>query len=379
MIRSALIAVCCAAAALSQAPRDPFAGLPPDPSANIKSLKVRSPEVHPDRTVTFRLLAPGAHSVELMQGTRENWLGPPRPMSPDANGVWSIEVGPLPPNIYYYAFALNGVRYIEQGSISTVEVRDATASFDDARDVPHGVVRIHWYRSNSLGKLQRLYVYTPPLYRDDAAGRYPVLYLLHGMGLNESAWTSEGHANFILDNLIAEEKAVPMVVVMPFGQPLSHVSGISEENTRAYEQDLVEDVIPFVQAHYRVSSDRLDRAIAGMSMGGLQALKIGLDRLDLFAWVGGFSSAVHQTDPKKEFAAVLRNGKDTNERLRLLWIGCGSSDHLFTATEKLGKVLAEHGIRHAHHVSEGGHTWQVWRRNLYYDFAPLLFQPRPRP
>ena len=129
MIRPALAWICWITAALGQAPRDPFAGLPPDPSRGIQTLQLRSPEVHADRTVTFRLLAPGAQSVELMQGTRENWLGPPRAMSVATNGVWSITIGPLSPNIYYYAFAVNGLRYIEQGSISTVEIRNANPSF----------------------------------------------------------------------------------------------------------------------------------------------------------------------------------------------------------------------------------------------------------
>jgi enterochelin esterase-like enzyme len=346
--------------------------------------RVVSPEVAPDHKVTFRLLAPRATEVllsgEFMRGNQR--------LQKDALGVWSATVGPLEPEIYHYNFTIDGVRTIDPGNAevktgstpgtiaSILEVPGPAPVFYDAQPVPHGEVRTHWYQSKSLGRLRRFTVYTPPGY-DKGRSRLPVLYLLHGANADETAWQRLGRADLILDNLIASGKVKPMLVVMPFGYGVPPGSpGGNGQNTASFGKDLLEDLIPTVETEYRALRDRDHRALVGLSMGGGQALSIGLGHHERFAYVGGFSSGLGRAeDFPKTYAALVEDPKVANRDFRLIWIGCGKEDGAFANSQKLSTFLTEHGIKHTFHESPGAHTWMVWRRYLQ-EVAPLLFQPR---
>lgn len=368
-MKAGIAVVLCASAALAQRVPAP-----------------RSPEVAPDRMVTFRLAAPAAHEVtlsgEFMKGSK--------PLVKDADGVWSAIIGPLEPEIYYYNFTIDGVKTIDPGNpdvktgatpstiSSVLEVKPLKPAFYDGQPVPHGEIHADWYPSESIGSLRRLTVYTPPNYDRDRNVRYPVLYLFHGANADETAWTRLGHVNLILDNLLAAHKALPFLVAMPFGY------GISPGTPRApcaggpssdelFARDLIGDVIPFVQSHYHAYSDRDRRAIVGLSMGGGQSLSIGLNHLDLFAWVGGFSSGLRPADFDKTFAAAAADPQAANEKLRLLWIGCGKDDGAMVNSKAFDDFVTRHNIKHFFHESDGAHTWMVWRRYLN-EVAPMLFR-----
>ena len=369
------------------APNPPGRGPEARGAAANPPLVTRSPEVGPDRRVTFRLLAPKASEVtltgEFMEGSRS--------LQKDDKGVWSVTVGSLEPEIYNYNFTIDGVRTIDPnnprvktGSTaftiqSVLEVRGDSPAFYDGQSVPHGEVRAHWYESKSLNALRRLTVYTPPGYDGNVQGRYPVLYLLHGANSDETVWTRDGHANLILDNLLAEGKAKPFLVVMPFGYgvppgtPAPASGGGPSDNTALFSRDLIEDVIPLIQSRYRVYTDRDHRAIAGLSMGGGESLGIGLNHLELFSYVAGFSAALRPAEFQKTFAGLAASPQDANGKLHLLWIGCGNQDSLFPAAKSFSEFLTEQKIKHTFRESSGAHTWMNWRRYLN-EFAPLLFR-----
>jgi enterochelin esterase family protein len=241
----------------------------------------------------------------------------------------------------------------------------------DFQDVPHGVVRFHTYRSKSLGRLRQLAVYTPPGYDQQTGALFPSLYLQHGSGDNQNTWTVHGKAHWILDNLLAQGRAKPMIVVMMDGHAATDPNREARDsNTTLFERDLLEDVMPFIEANYRLMPGAKNRAIAGLSMGGGQSLTIGLNHPDQFAWIGGFSSSV----PTREAVAkALENADATNGRLKLLWIACGKKDFLLERNEQFIALLKEKNLRHEWRLTDGDHSWPVWRVYLA-DFAPLLFQ-----
>lgn len=349
----------------------------PAAAAEPARRNIVSPEVRADRTVTFRLLAPKVSQVIL------NAESGRKPMTKDDSGLWSVTVGPLEPDIYAYTFDVDGVAtvdprngYVKTGrsTQSLVQVPGESPMYYDGRNVPHGAVTVQWYPSKSLGTLRRMHVYTPPGYDATAKVKYPVVYLLHGSGDDDSGWTWIGRANFIADNLIAEHKAKPMIIVMPAGHALPPPApGEGKEhyvrNATAFQDDLLKDIIPFVEKHYRADANRERRAIVGLSMGGGQALAIGLAHLDRFAWIGGFSSGGNLRDDKKELPAA---GKETDKKLRLLWLACGKQDFLFQINQDFDALLTSRNIPHEFHVTEGTHTWRLWRPYLR-DFLQRLF------
>ena len=220
--------------------------------------------------------------------------------------------------------------------------------------------------------LSKPYLYTPPGYETKRDTKYPVLYLFHGFGDSEDAWTGIGRANLIMDNLIAAKKARPFIIVMPYGHtPSSPPVMKSIGRYEAYEKDLINDIIPYVQSCYRVSVEQKDRAVAGLSMGGGQSLTIGLGNLDLFGWVGAFSSAIPEG---QKLDKLLAEPESINEKLELLWIGCGRQGFLFEANQKFIERLKADKIEHTSHFTEGAHEWRVWR-NYLNELAPLLFKP----
>lgn len=341
---------------------------------------VRSPEVLTDRRVTFRLAAPKAGAVRL---TCECVDGA-QALQKDPDGVWSVTLGPFEPEIYEYEFTVDGVTMLDprnekvkyNGRPSTIssllDVPGGGPMFYDAKPVPHGTVDIRWYQSKAVNGTRRAYIYTPPNYERGTA-RLPVLYLLHGADGDDSAWTAFGRANHVLDNLMADKTLSPMVVVMPFGYAYPPVTGAAGDRQRAdFEKDLLQDLIPFVQANYRVHTDRSNRAIVGLSMGGGQALNIGLRHLDLFSRVASFSGAVPRGAAVDSFKDVMVDAKKVNAALKLLWIGCGTQDGLFAPNRDFSALLKKHGITHTFHETGGAHTWSVWRKYLL-EVAPQLF------
>ena len=347
---------------------------------------LRSPEVAADDRVTFRFADPNARMVSLdLEGTRE-----PEAMQKGSDGVWSLTVGPLDPDFYGYAFIADGVRLVDPSNPaikpnlleneSEAHVPGPTSLPWEINDVPHGVVHRHFYRSQIVGDQRDFYVYTPPGYDPRAKTNYPVLYLLHGYSDDASAWIAVGRANVILDNLIAQGKAKPMVAVMPLGYGAPEIlaqgwRGIGDAALRArnyekFRHALLQEVIPAVESTYRVSKARESRAIAGLSMGGAESLSVGLNDLDQFAWIGAFSSGGMSDD----YAAVFPNlDSGASSKLRLLWISCGEEDRLFPANQRLRDWLQLKGVHLSWNETPGAHWWMVWRRNLV-SLAPLLFQ-----
>jgi enterochelin esterase family protein len=234
------------------------------------------------------------------------------------------------------------------------------------RDVPRGVLHEHFYRSTSLGVVRNVLIYTPPGYDPSGPIRYPVLYLLHGMGDDARNWSMVGRAHVILDNLVAEKKAAPMIVVMPDGLVPRGSSG-------KFGEDLLNDLIPLVEREYRVSTARESRAIAGLSMGGGQALSVGLRHLESFAYVGSFSSGSLRSGGAETLAGLLNDPVKANQQLRILYLGCGLQDDRIAGTRRADETLTQKGIKHVFTAFPGGHQWIVFRRNLV-EFASSLFR-----
>jgi enterochelin esterase family protein len=339
-------------------------------------------EIHTDRTVTFRLRAPEATDVKF---SGDFVQGAP-PMQKGDDGVWSFTSEPLNPAIYSYNFRVNGVTVldpinpaIKQGEVSSssmFEVPAETPQPYDIQEVPHGTVHENWYQSKTLGVWRRMDVYTPPGY-EAGKSTYPVLYLLHGSGDTESGWVGCGKANLILDNLIAASKAKPMIVVMPYGRARQDVylgpAGALPADPKAFENDLLQDVMPFAEKLYRISAKPASRAIAGLSMGGGQALSVGLHHLDTFHAVGAFSAAGRAAGMEEQYKDLLADPAATNKRLQVFYIACGKTDSLFAPAQELHAVLDKHQIHHTFTPSEEGHVWRNWR-NYLAEFVPQLFR-----
>jgi enterochelin esterase-like enzyme len=347
-------------------------------------------EVHSDRTVTFAYKDTAATTVELVVGGLPKKL----PMKKDAAGIWTVTTPSLPPEIYGYHFEADGDFRLDPANpdttINLVDIANEltvpgdTPQLWEVTNVPHGVLHHYNYTTNTvLGLPQnqsRYYVYTPPGYDAKAPQPYPVLYLLHGWSDSDSGWTAVGRVDLILDNLLAQGKIKPMVVVMPLGygdMSFIHQFHVWEDpaaidrNTDLFAKALLTEVLPRVEAEYHVSKDRNDRAIAGLSMGGLESLETGLSHTDKFAWVGGFSSAVHNLNYEGQLASLNPKTAD----LRLLWVACGTEDSLIEPNRRFVEFLKSKNMQVKQIETPGYHTWMVWRDNLS-QFAPLLFQPK---
>ena len=354
-----------------------------------------STEVLSDRRVTFRIYAPKASEVTL----RGDWMGTTEPVKLEKNdqGVWSVTVGPLTPDFYNYSFNVDGVRTldpknptIKQGVNSVdnmVFLAGAEADFQDNKPVPHGEIRKVWYQSTTLGMQRRMHIYFPPGY-DSGKERYPVFYLLHGGGDEDSGWSTIGRAGFILDNLIAEKKARPMIVVMPNGSlprpanlPPPTPGAPPDPAVAAAQQDrftneLLKDVMPYVEKNYRALPGAANRAIAGLSMGGGQTTRVVTTNPDQFAYVAVWSAGVNpqtSADFEKRAAAFLDNPDKVNKQIKLLSVSVGDKDFLFASSKNLAEILEKRRIKHELHISGGGHTWINWR-NYLRDYAQVLFK-----
>ncbi|HUT21514.1 MAG TPA: alpha/beta hydrolase-fold protein, partial [Anaerolineae bacterium] len=351
-----------------------------------------SPEVHADRTVTFRVKAPNSESVLLASGAVMNALGSADNalafQGKDEGGVWSLTLGPLPPDIYDYVYLIDGVPFADghNAAVQTgvmpprsllVVPAEEGSSYYEARDVPHGVLHCHYYASKSVGDVRDLYVYTPPGYEESPGETYPVLYLLHGGGDDAGSWSGVGRVHLMMDNLLAEGKAEPMIIAMPYGQAVPVTADWEERrqrNTSLFEQDFFADVLPLVESVYRVQADRDHRAMVGLSMGGGQTDQIALQHLDTFSYVGILSAGMYGLGERH--AELLADPAAANEQLNLLFLGCGTLDPLaFEGMNQAHALLTEVGVEHVYWTLEGtAHTWVVWRAALCDAFLPMLWR-----
>jgi len=371
--------------------------------ATSNVLDAQYPRVDSNSRVQIRFKAPDATKVKL-----NFWSGPKADMEKQENGFWTFTTAPMAPGLHYYTVIVDGAEVSDPGSTayfggskwaSAVEVPEAGADYYQPKDVPHGQVREIWYRSSVTGTWRRAFVYLPPEYDTQPTARYPVLYLQHGGGEDETGWTRQGKANFILDNLIASGSAKPMIVVMAngyasregyvvpdltgkaFGSP--EFLKVMQDRMGAFEDDMTQALIPFIDKSFRTVPDRDHRAMAGLSMGGMQTFQVTFDHLELFSYIGGFSGAANvfmmgtnKLDTKTAFHGAMADPAAFACRVHLLWIGVGTNEpeRMKSGLESLHAALDEGKIQHVFYESSGtDHEWQRWRRDLK-DFAPRLFQ-----
>ena len=373
---------------------------PPAPAARRPnpqmSRRIISPEVQPDNKVTFRIYAPHSIGVaingEWMSGTvpRENLVR-------NDTGMWSITLGPLQPEFYGYTLIVDGVTVLDPSNpqIKRDGVRNASvllvpgkeSDLYSVKNIPHGTLSKVWYESPTLNLTRRMYIYTPPGYESNAKTKYPVLYLLHGGGGDEDAWTTLGRAPVILDNLIAQGKAKPMIIVMTNGnanqaaaqgdspaipvrevRPPAATGGTA--TTGRFEESLVKDVVPYIESHYQVFKDKDNRAIAGLSMGGGHTQRVTLTNPDMFSYIGVYSSGIRTVTEELENQFKVLKSKNP----KLYWVGCGVNDPLaYQGSKSLTELLKKDGFNYVFRETPGGHTWANWRIYLS-EMAPVLFK-----
>jgi len=365
--------------AIGQPPRGPF---------------VRSPQVHEDKTVTFEYLAPNAEKV-LLSG--QFLSGGPVEMTKGDQGIWRTTVGPIQPDIYPYNFVVDGTSVMDPGNVdyfpnerfkaSLLLVPGDAPRMYELRDVPHGSVTYEYYPSleSSTGSLV---VYTPPGYNESPDKTYPVFYLISGTTDTEETFYKVGKANFILDNLIAEGLAEPMIVVMPYGNVAATIaeqngnvkpedpprdSEASNVRMKQMEDDLIKNIIPYIESNYRAIKDRESRAIAGFSRGGGQTLRIAYGNMDTFAWVCSYAASASPEDMDTDFVSVSSNPEQTNKMLKLNWVSVGNADFMYPSTMEYIKYLDEHNIKFQGLITSGGHTWMNVKKYLI-ESAQLLFK-----
>jgi enterochelin esterase family protein len=361
------------------------------------------PRVNRASQAEFRVKAPQATSVRV-----NFWSGPKLDMVKQPDGFWTVITPPLVPGLHYYTLLIDGAEVSDPNShafyggskdASAIEIPEPGTTFYSIQNVPHGQVREIWYHSDVTGSWRHALVYTPPGYDLQTRRRYPVLYLQHGGGEDETGWIKQGHANFILDNLIAGGSCKPMILVMAngyarrTGQPIPDLTGkpfgspeamrAMQEMAAAFEDDMTQALIPFIDSNFRTIPDRDHRAMAGLSMGGMQTFQVTFDHLDLFSYIGGFSGAAgplvlsnEKLDAKTAFHGALADPDAFARRVHLLWVGVGTEEPTMmkTGLERLNTSLTEAKIQHVFYESPGtAHEWQTWRRDLN-NFAPRLFQ-----
>lgn len=356
-----------------------LASLPAQP-APTPAADVVSPEIAADHHVTFRLFAPAAQAVAVIG----QWDDQPHALTKDAQGVWSVTLGPIAPGYWIYNFTLDGVAVADpvnplvklrmRTSASLLDLPGTPPSpWDVQAGVPHGAIEINWHESKVCGDTRSYHVYTPPGYDPAQPKRYPVLYLNHGNNGLPGDWTAAGRANFIADNLLAAGRMAPMIIVMASGHTLPFTGKPQPENAPRFERYLLEELIPAVEQKYRTLPDREHRAVMGLSMGGSHSLRCGLGHPEAFAWVGAFSAGGFP-DFRTRFQPLLADPAGANAKFKLIWLGCGRQDPNFAFSENFGRELTAAGIQHTFFTMDGVHNYVVWRRCLL-ETLPLLFQP----
>lgn len=338
---------------------------------------VSSPVVNSDNTVTFKFVAPNAKNVKI-----NAQFAPTTNMFKGENGVWSITLGPVVPDIYPYCFIVDGVSVMdplnpewfpnEKFKNSLVDIRVKDGSLQDLLNVPHGKVDYVYYPSQAQSLEARAIVYTPPFYDKNKKEQYPVFYLISGTTDTEEVYFKVGRVNYILDNLIAQGKAKPMIVVMPYGNPSLYMqnNGVQPKGMDVFTSDVLNDLMPFIEKNYRTINDREYRGIGGFSRGGNQGLAIGLGNLDRFSYLCSYSSFTGTNIP-----GVFDNADQTNSKINLFWLGVGLDDFLYGNAKDFMDFLDEKGIKNTKVFTEGkhGHTWMNARYFLF-ETLPLLFQ-----
>ncbi len=385
--------------AASLCPGQPAADDSRPASSNV--MNAQYPRIHPDLKATFRMNAPDAQKVQVAMGRARY------DMTRASDGFWYATTPPLVPGFHYYSFIVDSANVADPSShtyfgvsrdSSGIEVPEKGVDFYEPKDVPHGEVRIRKYLSKVTGQWRRCFVYTPPDYETNPRARYPVLYLQHGSGEDETGWIFQGRANLILDNLIAAGKAKPMILVMDNGyaskggktqmpaaatdldRPAPRVGGYPAD-TSGFNDVMLNDVIPMIDKTYRTMSDREHRAMAGLSMGGNQTCQLTFRNLDKFAWIGAFSGtgnglSTAPIDRKTFIDGVFADGAAVSAKVKLIWIGMGTEepDPFPKAIGEFRRMLDQAGIKYVYFSSPGtAHEWQTWRRDLN-DFAPRLFR-----
>jgi enterochelin esterase-like enzyme len=357
--------------------------------------EIKSPEITADNKVIFRLYSNEATSVKVSGSFLSAAAG--QLLEKNDTGLWTLTVGPLKPELYNYYFTVNGVRTLDP--LNPLTIREGYNFFNvlfvpgeesdlyAIKDITHGTLSKVWYDSPTLGLYRRMYVYTPPGYEDNT-GKYPVLYLLHGGSGDEDTWTSMSRLSYIMDNLIADGKAKPMIVVMPNGSsnqtaaitdrpPVPVEDGVWTMASEKYPNSLVKDVIPYIEKHYRVVANKENRAIAGLSLGALQTQITSINNVGMFDYMGVFSIGIQPelgdvtTELIKAYDSNLP--KLTQTGYKLFYVGVGKNDFVYKGVELLRNKLDEHHFRYTYRESEGGHTWTNWRLYLS-EFAPQLFK-----
>jgi len=343
-------------------------------------------EVSTDRKVTFRLRAPEATTVTVAGDFGTG----PQLMTKGQDGTWTLTTAPLRAAVYNYRFTVDGIATSDPNNpmlgtadrgngSSLLEVRGEKPSPWSIQPVPHGNVHINTYVSKTMNATRNIYVYTPPGYETSTA-RYPALYLMHGAGGSESSWITAGRANVILDNLIAEGRAKPMIIVMPYGRAgQSTIFGPApvivpaEQKNVTFPNDVVPDVVEFAEKNYRIAEGADNRAIAGLSMGGNQTLFIGLNHLDLFHYVGAFSPVIMNANAEEDFKTLFADTPGSNKKLKIFNIYIGKDDTLYMSNVSFHHLLDQHQVKHVFTETEGAHVWWNWRDYLV-DYAPRLFR-----
>jgi enterochelin esterase family protein len=356
---------------------------------------VVSPGIGPDNRVTFRIKA--LKASEVLVSASVGTLNPKPagavkdqpgmwnlPMHKEGNGLWTVTIGPLEPDVYRYAFLVDGVRAIDEANPSVrpggailwsyFEIPGNPPRFDELQDVPHGSVQYRTYRALQSKTFRNVAIYVPPDYDRYPGRKFPVLYLLHGGGDSEEGWVRLGRAHAIEENLLAQHKTVPMLIVMPYGDTPGDATALN--SIEAFGRELFGDVFPLVEKNYRVAANRQNRAIVGFSMGAGQSFTLGLRNLDKFAWVGEFSAGAFGQagfDLEKQVPGFLQNPTAVNQQLKLLFLGCGTEDTRYQAHLRLNDLLAKNGIHYEFRDTPGEHEWRVWRY-LLAEFMPKLFR-----
>jgi len=350
---------------------------------------IKGPEIGIDNRVTFKVYAPNAKEVKVINMSDSAAMGAKEYLMEDAGkGNWKVNTLPCRPGLHYYELSIDGARVSDPSSpmyfgwakwVSGLEVPDKNVDFYHVKDVPHGDVRIHWYFSKITNSYRKCLVYTPSGYDLSLTKRYPVLYLQHGSGESELGWTMQGKAGFILDNLIAEGKAKPMIIVMDNGYAPGP-NAVNKYNPGGPENlfaDLVtKELVPMIDSQFRTLNNRENRAISGLSMGAGQAMNIGLGHPELFGSIGAFSgggSRGSQFNVETSYSGVFKDAVKFNSTTKLLFIGCGTLDGGYKSIKSFHETLTKHGINNVWSDPVGSHEWQVWRIHLY-EFAQRLFK-----
>lgn len=354
-------------------------------STSIAQL-MKGQKIHSDRSVTFRIDAPNAEEVKVLNQSDEAAMGAKEYLlEKGGDGVWTVTTKPCRPGFHYYELSIDGFRCADPASqayfgwgrwSSALEIPDPNLDFYLPKDVLRGEVRYHGYQSVTTGTYRKCVVYTPPGYDRDIEKRYPVLFLQHGAGESELGWSMQGKVNIILDNLIAEGKARPMIIVMDNGYAATPGSANahrpSGEDNR-FTELVLNELVPMIDNYYRTTGNREERAIAGLSMGAGQAMNIGLNHPEIFASVGAFSGGMRRLDINESFNGIFKDPGKFNREMKLFWFGCGELDRAYESALKTHETLEKAGINHVWYPGPGSHEWQVWRHHIY-EFAQFLFK-----